>query len=845
MSDVVDSLRKAKSVFEKQGIIGDPQIAEHIAFLLLERESWDELCSIANNDERAQRFEELRNRRIGGDNSLKDIVPQPPPSRLNLEPLQEIIEDLRSALEACEEDVGELFQYYVRGELLKSSTGGQYPTPRHVVATMAQLIDLNNDTKLIDPACGSGGLLVAAVEDIEDQELEDVEIYGCDFDPTWATLGWSNLKLHEQEPTIQIASALTLLPEQQNEFDYLLMNPPFGGTRSAAEVKASGIDEDFGKRNETVLTALSLQLLKEDGRAATLVSRGVLFGGGAEEKLRTELLKHDLEAVVGLPEDVMQPYNGTGANLILFRKVAQTPESPVWFFQLEKDGYPSGTQRDLTEPPPNPSRNQLPLLADALTTFRTANWEMTLANGNGQSFICGTRLQPENGAGGSIILPSADLDDVTLQMKALRRGVLSIALDENQKTLGWLHLSQDDAACFSGVAHKDRAIDWLTLPCSEGFEDAFSSEWDIVTNKDPKVGSFTYDDGEAIIKKGSSKKLRLKAVEDEAAALHSTVVIIDAEGTSLSPLLTSVDKEGELSELDSGKLESLGLRVLHDAAGESVGGVLTLTTEVPGEGEDEKEVVDAYLVYLTANEIPAYQVRYKVDDHDTIALLTDDGLLLLQLTEDPPRLLVREGEPIKVKSGIQPRGLTLTQSGEIIGVLVRREQIQQEQDGKYVARSFEPREYLIPTISEEPGLATEILADIRRNQSQLNRTIDGLLSMIAAPPRSELSVPPQESLAPILAQHLNQPQRRILQIVEEQTQNGTPVHFRPDDVLSAYREEYGESDTVNRDMIEQNLNLLERMGDVISVVVEKERFYRLASPLEDVIENEPDGDDEV
>jgi type I restriction-modification system DNA methylase subunit len=840
-------LRKAKGVFESRGIIGDPQIAGYLGFLLLVRESWPELQDTLEDESVTNQLDRLYRELAAANNALRSVIPQPPPSRLGFRALRSILDHLSEALTECNDDAGKLFQYYVRPELLKSASGGQYPTPHHVATAMGRLLDLRASAKLIDPTCGTGGLLAAAWEEAQKQSVEDIQIYGCDFDPTWATLGWSNLKLNGQDADIQITSALTLLPGQSGQFSRLLMNPPFGGTRSAAEIQNAYIPSGFGKRTETVLTALALELLEEDGRAATLVSRGILFGGGAEQRLREELLKYDLEVIASLPQDVMQPYNGTGAHLVVLHKTAQPSSSPVWFFQLQQDGYPSGTSRDLAQPP-DAASNELPLLVDALLTYRKGEWRVTLSDENGQAFLYGIRLQPENGTGGSLIVVDPDLDGTSLQAICLPDGILATALEERQAPQGWVYLSQDEASSTYGLAHQTQSLVWSSIPHLEAFGDGFSEEWDVVLADGTASGSLEFRNDQAKLSKGRSTKLQLKPCQVDQNQVRSFAVIIDVEGRPLSPALAPVNAQGSFVAIDPSTLEDLGLRSVRDAQGTVVGGVLTLSAEIPSEDEEETEIQTAYLVFWTQQELLAYQVRHNGTDSNARVLSVSNGLLIVDVEKDTPTIDVIVGTPVHVKSGVKPRGLALTQTGETMGVLIARDQILapiQDKPGEYAARSFEPREYLIAPSLEQPGLPADILADIRRTQSQLAQRIDALLGMIAAPVRYDRLIPPTETPSALLVQFLNPTQQRILQTVYEQSQDSTPAHFQLQDILDAVQHNQEDTEAINEDVIEQQLGLFERMGIIVQVTVEREPFYRLVTSLEDATENQGQGGENV
>lgn len=837
MADITASLRKVKTVFESRGISGDPKIAEHVAFLLLVHEhnlqpdaltseSWERLCD-AIEDDLAEVLEMLREDLIEAHQVPPDVVPQPPPERLRLRSLRQVMEFLLEGLP--EGEAGAVFQRYLRFELLKSAKGGQYPTPYHVATAMAQLIDLSLGNSVVDPTCGTAGLLVAAVE-----QQDELEITGCDFDATWAALGWSNLVLHGQAARITVESALSLLPEHRGQFDRVLMNPPFGGALSSTELRDI-IEPKYGRRNETVLAALALELLAGDGRGAALVSRGVLFGGGAEQELRNRLLRERLEAVVALPDDAMQPYNSTGANLLLFQKTAasEQPTDPIWFFQLQQDGYDPGTSRDLTQDP-DPARNELPLMVEAIKACRQSDWHVRLKDAEGNDVAYGKSLRPSDGVPGNLVLLNGDGAGQTLRAANLQEGLLVAIFGEEKNPTGWFRLPHNGTSVLQGSPYSTQAFDWQTLPYADAFADDFPDEWQISPGEDSPSGSckFDSDNQQLRLLRGTSSTPRLRLghvdAQDEEATLHALALLVGDDGHRLSPLLTAINGDNTPVEIDIDKLEGFAVSLMRDPAGEIAGGVIPLSSE-PGEEGTEAEAITAYLLLWTQLETPVYTVQENGSEGEKLAVLLDDGLLVLQSDDAGGQVLVDIGEPVATRQDIAPRGLALTAAGKVLGVLLDRAQVSETSDEepiRYVARSFEPREYLVVPTPEQPGLPADILADIRRNQARIGQKIDALLGMIAAPAHLDHPLPPTAINLPLMVEHLNQVQFGVWEVVREQCQEASATHFRLEDVAEGIGD-------LTEDAVRQQLDLFERMGLIVPVTVRGQAFFRLATPLDD------------
>jgi methylase of polypeptide subunit release factors len=223
---------------------------------------------------------------------------------------------------------------------------------------MLHLAQVGQSDRLADFACGSGGFLVH-------RKVTDTtnvgQIIGIDISLEWTRLARANVKLHGAALTqvrdpirdgnaLQVVSSTVLADET---FDRILMNPPFGERIDESLAKMALRQKVVSSRSETALTALALKKLAEGGRAAILVPSGLLFSSSRGEKeLRKRIVdEHELQAVVTFPSDALQPYSSLQAHLLLIHKYQPIEDYQTWFFQVERDGYPAGRGRDLTEEP--------------------------------------------------------------------------------------------------------------------------------------------------------------------------------------------------------------------------------------------------------------------------------------------------------------------------------------------------------------------------------------------------------------------------------------------------------------------------------------------------------------
>lgn len=205
-------------------------------------------------------------------------------------------------------------------------------------------------------------------------------------------------------------------------FDRIVMNPPFGERIDEILVRKALKEKAVSSRSETVLTALALKKLAEGGRATILVPSGLLFSSSRGEKeLRKRIVdEHELEAIVTFPSDALQPYSSLQAHLLLIHKHQPTEDYQTWFFQVERDGYPAGRGRDLTEEPKE-ELSDLPFI-EGIWSSLTTDFAQTLPELE-EPLIRVRRILSEKGAFlgvviealGEAILTSVDLFPQTVE----------------------------------------------------------------------------------------------------------------------------------------------------------------------------------------------------------------------------------------------------------------------------------------------------------------------------------------------------------------------------------------------------------------------------------------------
>ncbi len=253
-------------------------------------------------------------------------------------------------------------------ELLERSAGdtkttaGQYFTPRPLIEAIVEVVKPTVADRVVDPACGSGGFLLAAYAHVtrdtaaltppDREHLRTTFVRGVDIGATTSRLASMNLLLHglgsiTGDSLIDQRDALIADPGER--WSVVLANPPFGRNSSTEIGNGSGDAEIF--REDFVVTTSNKQLnflqhimtiLDTNGRAGVVLPDNVLFEGGAGETLRRKLLTaFDFHTLLRLPTGIFYK-PGVKANVLFFDKkpAAEQPWTQrLWVYDLRTNKH--------------------------------------------------------------------------------------------------------------------------------------------------------------------------------------------------------------------------------------------------------------------------------------------------------------------------------------------------------------------------------------------------------------------------------------------------------------------------------------------------------------------------
>ena len=230
-------------------------------------------------------------------------------------------------------------------ELQSAGNYGEFYTPRPLTQFIVEMVDPQLGEKILDPACGTGGFLVNALQQIrkhqvktqKDEKSLEQSIHGMELKQLPYTLAITNLILHNVEAPDQIKRGDALskpLREYgpKDRVDVIMANPPFGG--SVKDGTEANFPHEFRtKETADLFLVLFMHLLKPTGRAGIVLPDGTLFGEGVKSAIKQKLLEEcNLHTIVRLPQGVFSPYAGVNTNLLFFQKGNPTKE--IWYYEL-------------------------------------------------------------------------------------------------------------------------------------------------------------------------------------------------------------------------------------------------------------------------------------------------------------------------------------------------------------------------------------------------------------------------------------------------------------------------------------------------------------------------------
>ena len=316
-----------------------------------------------NKDGKAMTGDELSNFIINLFNALKELeINETTPIRGRI--VREVFEDLNNYMKdgvlirqvvnvLNEIDLTDFQTRYAFNEIYETilkdlqSAGksGEFYTPRAVTDFVVKMVDPKIGESVADFACGTGGFLVSALnhmkesaEDTSSNEELKKSFYGVEKKSLPYLLCTTNMLLHDiNEPNIIRGNSLEKNVrdyEENDKFDIILMNPPYGGTEKKS-IQQNFPTELRDSETADLFIVEILYRLKENGKVGIVLPDGFLASvDSTKVAIKKKLMEEcKLHTIVRLPGSIFAPYTPIATNLLFFDKTGST--DGIWYYRMD------------------------------------------------------------------------------------------------------------------------------------------------------------------------------------------------------------------------------------------------------------------------------------------------------------------------------------------------------------------------------------------------------------------------------------------------------------------------------------------------------------------------------
>ena len=253
------------------------------------------------------------------------------------------------------ENLGDAFEYLL-SVLGSQGDAGQFRTPRHIIDFIVEVVDPKKDESILDPSCGTAGLLISSYKHIlkankeksltpDEKKKLMANLVGYDISPDMVKLSRVNMYLHGfSNPNIFEYDTLSSEEKWDELYTVIMANPPFmtpkGGIRPHRRFSVQA------NRSEVLFVDYIKEHLRPNGRAGIIVPEGIIFqSNNAYKQLRKLLVEDGLFAVVSLPAGVFNPYSGVKTSILFFDNSLAKRTDKILFVRVLNDGFDLGAQR--------------------------------------------------------------------------------------------------------------------------------------------------------------------------------------------------------------------------------------------------------------------------------------------------------------------------------------------------------------------------------------------------------------------------------------------------------------------------------------------------------------------
>jgi len=363
---IADGLKKEEAKEEaKNSIYHDFDISEELL--------WEEIrkdpARLPENFSKAMKALAERNPELKDVFENVDFV-QFTTNRENAEILRQLVElfSAKPLSHVSPDILGDAYEWILRYFAPQKAKEGEVYTAREVIKLIIEILDPGPGEWIYDPACGSGGMLIASYQHVENEEgkggADKLFLFGQEANHKTIALAKMNLYIHDIR-NAQLTLGDTLLYPKFKEgegikrFDMVIANPPWN---------QDGYDEEILKKGEfwkerfrygftpkqsadwAWVEHMLASANDKTGRVGVVIDNGCLFRGGKEKATRTEILNADLiEAVILLPEKLFYNTGAPGALMVLNKNKPKERKRNVLFINASKEYQQHSEVRKLNQ----------------------------------------------------------------------------------------------------------------------------------------------------------------------------------------------------------------------------------------------------------------------------------------------------------------------------------------------------------------------------------------------------------------------------------------------------------------------------------------------------------------
>lgn len=324
-----------------------------IGFYLPECAYYEDICNKPDNAKKAELVKKAMQAIEKENEKMADVLPKDVYSQLVPDEEPELLSNIMKVFLTIPNNInidlfGEIYEFFL-GEFSTGKDGGEYYTPSNVVRYIIEVLQPEpGEKKILDPACGSGGMFVQAAKYMhnhnkENNDIADYRCYGVEKDKKTNKIAKMNLLLNNVRGEITEANSFYSDPyDAVGKFDYVMANPPFNvdevnyekvkddrrfNTYGIPRNKTKNSKKDSGKK-ETVPNANYLWIsyfasaLNENGKAGLVMANSASDAGKSELEIRKKIINAGIiKQIVSLPTN-------------MFTSV--TLPATLWFFDKKK-----------------------------------------------------------------------------------------------------------------------------------------------------------------------------------------------------------------------------------------------------------------------------------------------------------------------------------------------------------------------------------------------------------------------------------------------------------------------------------------------------------------------------